>query len=169
MPLQTAVLSRMKEAMSVNILLVDDSPRIRAYVRSSIEQNTDWTVCEAENGEIALTMVLSLKPHFVVLDLSMPGMNGLETARRISVISPGLPMIMFTMHDSHLLLKEALAVGITHVFSKESGFGDNVLTTMRVCSRITELPHPSFGLEHIQPRQRSLQVHPLLVMVAVSL
>ena len=117
--------------MSVKILIVDDSPHIRANVRSSIEANTDWTVCEAENGEIALKLVVSLKPHFVVLDLSMPGMNGLETARRISVISHGLPMIMFTMHDPHLLLKEAQAVGITQVFSKEGGFGDNVFAAMR--------------------------------------
>lgn len=121
--------------MSVKILLVDDSAHVRTYVRSSIEANTDWTVCEAENGEIALKMVVRLKPHFVVLDLSMPGMNGLETARRISVISHGLPMIMFTMHDAHLLLKEAQAVGIRHVFSKGSGFGENVLGAMNTMLR----------------------------------
>ena len=117
--------------MSLKILLVDDSVHVRSYVRSFIEANTDWTVCEAESGEIALKMVVGLKPHFVVLDLSMPGINGLETARRISVISRGLPMIMFTMHDAHLLLKEAQAVGITHVFSKGNGFGDNVLGAMK--------------------------------------
>jgi CheY-like chemotaxis protein len=104
--------SSAKEGMSLTILIVDDSPHIRAYVRTSIAANTDWTVCEAENGEIALTMVVGLKPHFVVLDLSMPGMNGLETARRISAISPGLPMIMFTMHESRMLEKEAHAAGI---------------------------------------------------------
>lgn len=118
--------------MSAKILLVDDSQPIRAYVRMSIELETDWTVCgEAENGAIALTMVEVLRPHLVILDLSMPGMNGLETARRISVISPGMPMILFTMHDPAFLRKEAQAVGIKHVFSKEHGFGDNVLSAMR--------------------------------------
>lgn len=118
--------------MPVRILLVDDSPQVRTLIRSSIEQSTDWTVCgEAENGDVALTMVVSLQPHFVVLDLSMPGMNGLETARRISVISPGLPMIMFTMHESQILENEAHAAGIKHVFSKGNGFGDNVFNAMR--------------------------------------
>ena len=117
--------------MSVRILIVDDSPQIRTLIRSSIERNTDWAVCEAENGDAALTMVEILRPQFVVLDLSMPGINGLETARRISVMSPGLPMIMFTMHESRMLQDEAHAVGITHVFSKEQGFGDNVFKAMR--------------------------------------
>jgi two-component system response regulator AlgR len=80
-----------KDAMSVKIPIVDDSPQGRTVVRSCIEQDTDWTVCgEAENGDAASPMVVGLRPQFVVLDLSMPGMNGLEMARRISVISPGL-------------------------------------------------------------------------------
>ncbi len=118
--------------MSIRILFVDESQQVRTLVRSSIERNTDWTVCgEAENGNAALAMVESLRPHFVVLDLSMPGMNGLETARRISVMSPGLPMIMFTMHEARILEDEAHAAGITHVFLKEQGFGDNVFKAMR--------------------------------------
>lgn len=118
--------------MPAKILLVDDSEQVRASVRLSIEQQTDWMVCgEAENGAVALSMVASLKPHLVILDLSMPGMNGLETARRISTISPGMPMIMFTMHDARLLLKEAQGAGIKHVFSKEDGFSDNVFEAMK--------------------------------------
>jgi DNA-binding NarL/FixJ family response regulator len=118
--------------MSLRILLVDDSEQVRARVRSALEQNTDWTVCgEAANGETALSMVAILKPQFVILDLSMPGMNGLEAAKRISAISPGTPMIMFTMHDSSMLLKEAQVVGIKHVFSKGEGFGDNVFEAIR--------------------------------------
>lgn len=119
--------------MSVRILLVDDSAQVRANVRSSIEQNTDWTVCgEAENGAIALTLVNTLQPHLVILDLSMPGMNGLETARRISKILPDMLMIMFTMHDASLILKEAQRAGIRHVFSKGNGFGEDVFTAIRM-------------------------------------
>jgi DNA-binding NarL/FixJ family response regulator len=88
-------------------------------------------VCgEAENGDTALRMLVDLKPHFVILDLSMPGMNGLETAKRISAISPGMPMILFTMHDPHLFEKQAQGVGIKHVFSKDNGF-DSVLAAMK--------------------------------------
>jgi two-component system response regulator (stage 0 sporulation protein F) len=76
-------------------------------------------------------MVETLEPDLVIIDLSMPGMNGLETAKQISAMVPGMPMIMFTMHDSPLLLKEAQRVGITHVFSKGDGFGDKVFAAMR--------------------------------------
>ena len=76
-------------------------------------------------------MVGTPEPDIVVLDLSMPGMNGLETARRILAVCPGMPMIMFTMHDSQLLLKEAQQVGIKHVFSKGDGFGNEVFDAIR--------------------------------------
>ena len=118
--------------MPCKILIVDDNRYVRTYVRAAIELRPDWVVCgEAESGEAAITMVETLAPHLVILDLSMPGMNGLETAKRISVISPGLPMIMFTMHESPRLEKEAQAVGIKQVFSKEAGFGDNVIESIK--------------------------------------
>jgi DNA-binding NarL/FixJ family response regulator len=117
--------------VTAKILLVDDSRTMRTVMRLSIERRTDWVVCgEAENGEIAIGMVQTLFPTLVILDLSMPGINGLETARRISAISPGMPMIMFTLHAAPLLWKDAQQVGIQHVFSKEDGFGDSVFEAM---------------------------------------
>ena len=101
-------------------------------MRSAIERNSDWTVCgEAENGKIAVEMVESLKPDLVILDLSMPGMNGLEAAGAITLKSPEMPMMMFTLHASPSLVKEAQRVGIKHVFSKSDGFGEDVFTAIR--------------------------------------
>lgn len=118
--------------MPIRILIVDDNPKIRALLRSSIERSTNWSVCgEAENGEVAIKMVAALRPDLVVLDLSMPVMNGLDAAKRISAISPGLPMIMFTLHESRALEEQANAAGITHVFPKENGFDEYVLNAMR--------------------------------------
>ena len=118
--------------MSSRILIVDDSSVVRRLIRSSIEAHTSWIVCgEAENGRIAVALVGELRPHLVILDLSMPVMNGLEAAREISRIAPGMPMIMFTMHALDGLRKDAERVGIKHVFSKENGFGDDVLEVMK--------------------------------------
>jgi two-component system, NarL family, response regulator YdfI len=118
--------------MSAKILLVDDSQLIRALMRSAIEKSSDWIVCgEAENGKIAVEMVEKLQPALVILDLSMPGMNGLETAGAITLKSPEMPMIMFTLHASPSLVKEAQRVGIKHVFSKSDGFGETVLEAIR--------------------------------------
>ena len=118
--------------MASKILIVDDSRAIRHLIRSSIEQHPNWEVCgKAENGKIAVALVEELRPHLVILDLSMPMMNGLDAAREISRIAPGMPMIMFTMHAVDGLRKDAQRVGIKHVFSKENGFGDDVVEAMR--------------------------------------
>lgn len=118
--------------MPVKFLLVDDNRHTRIGMRLSIEERGDWVVCgEAENGEIAIRMVQTLVPDLVILDLSMPGMNGLETARRISAISPGILMVMFSLYAYPTLLKEAQQAGIKHVFSKVDGFGDSVFEAMR--------------------------------------
>lgn len=118
--------------MSSKILIVDDSPVIRNLIRTAIQAHTDWVVCgEAENGKIAVALVGELRPHLVILDLSMPIMNGLDAAREISGIAPGMPMIMFTMHGADAVRRDAERVGIKHVFPKEKGFGDNVFEAMR--------------------------------------
>jgi DNA-binding NarL/FixJ family response regulator len=118
--------------MASKILIVGDSRVIRRLIRSSIEERTGWVVCgEAENGKIGVALVEELRPHLVILDLSMPVMNGLDAAREISSIAPGMPMIMFTMHEVDGLRKDAQRVGIKHVFSKENGLGDDVFEAMR--------------------------------------
>ena len=76
-------------------------------------------------------MVGTHKPHLVILDLTMPVMNGLEAAKEILRIAPDMPMIMFTTHESEYLVEAPLKVGIKHVFSKSNGFGDHVFTAMR--------------------------------------
>lgn len=116
--------------MSSKILVVDDSHHIRAAIRSAIEQRTDWIVYEAEHGKIAVLMVGTHKPHLVILDLSMPVMNGLEAAKEISRIAPGMPMIMFTLYANDALHEVAHGVGIKHVFSKLDGMGDHVFEAM---------------------------------------
>ncbi len=90
------------------ILVVDDSPHIRQAVRSSIEDRTEWEVFEAEHGKMAILMVGTHKPHIVLLDLSMPVMNGLEAAKEISKIAPDLPMIMFTIYQNGEIVEAAL-------------------------------------------------------------
>jgi DNA-binding NarL/FixJ family response regulator len=122
--------------MSLKILIADDSGSIRNLLRFFIEHNTDWQVCgEAENGQIAVEKVTELKPHAVILDLSMPVMSGLEAAREITRIDPTVQMVMFTMHISEQLRKEAQAVGVKDVISKSDTIGGHLLASLRtVCA-----------------------------------
>ncbi len=118
--------------MPLRILIADDSPAIRRLLRFFIEHNTDWQVCgEAENGQIAVEKVTELKPHAVILDLSMPVMNGLEAAREITRIAPNVQMVMFTMHTTDQLLKDAQAAGIKAVISKSDTIGNHLLASLR--------------------------------------
>jgi DNA-binding NarL/FixJ family response regulator len=118
--------------MPKQILIVDDSPMVRRMVRTSVEAKTDWQVCgEAENGEVAIRMVEELNPDLVVLDLSMPVMNGLEAARHIAVKAPDTALLMYTMQDSGQLLREAEAAGINEVISKSAVGVDRLIASMR--------------------------------------
>jgi DNA-binding NarL/FixJ family response regulator len=118
--------------MPFKILIVDDSSSIRNLLRFFIEHNTDWQVCgEAENGQVAVEKVRELKPHAVILDLSMPVMNGLEAAREITRIAPNVHMVMFTMHTSEQLRKDAQAVGIKDVISKSDTVRGRLLASLK--------------------------------------
>ena len=118
--------------MSYSILIVDDSDLIRRLLRSCIEQNTDWQVCgEAENGKAAVQKVEKLHPDVVILDYQMPVMNGIEAARRISLIAPNTAMVMFTMHNCDELQQDARSAGIGDVLSKSDRLGDHLLASLR--------------------------------------
>ena len=119
-------------SMPLKILIVDDSSSIRHLLRFFIEHNTDWQVCgEAENGQVAVEKVAKLHPHAVILDLSMPVMNGLEAAREITRIDPSVQMVMFTMHTSAQLRQDAEAAGIKAVISKSDTIGNHLLASLR--------------------------------------
>ena len=118
--------------MPFKILIVDDSSSIRQLLRLFIKHHTDWQVCgEAENGQVAVRKVTELKPHAVILDLSMPVMNGLEAAREITRIAPEVQMVMYTMHTSEQLRKDAEAAGIKDVVSKSDSIEDHLLAALR--------------------------------------
>jgi DNA-binding NarL/FixJ family response regulator len=120
-------------AMSVTILIVDDSPVIRDSLRGYLEQNPEWKVCgEAENGQVAVEKVRELHPDVVILDFSMPVMDGLEAARQIARIAPRSAMLMLTMYGSGPLLKEAQAAGFKDVVSKSDGIEPLVDSLKRV-------------------------------------
>ena len=106
--------------MSASVLIVDDSPAIRQFLRAWLEHTGGLEVCgEAENG--AVEQVKALTPDVVILDLSMPVMNGLEAARKIASIAPKTAMVLFTMHAGQHLVNEAHSAGIRDVVSKLDG------------------------------------------------
>ena len=101
------------------ILLVDDSAIVRHGVRQVFEAH-GYLICgEAENGQEAIEQAEKLRPDLVVLDLSMPVMNGLEAARILSRTMPCVPLILFSNHADMLREEDARSAGISAVVSKD--------------------------------------------------
>jgi DNA-binding NarL/FixJ family response regulator len=98
--------------MAVRILIVDDHPVVRHGLKAILGEHPDWeVVAEAEDGFEALDKVGQLTPDVVVLDISMPKMNGLTVCRRIRENLPQCEVLMVTQHDSPQMMKEAMGCG----------------------------------------------------------
>lgn len=105
--------------MLPRILIVDDSASIRKLLRTCVESNRGWSVCaEAGNGREAIQMARQYHPNLVIMDLSMPEMNGLEAARILRGVMPAVPLIMFTIFTTHTLEQQAFEAGFTKVVLK---------------------------------------------------
>lgn len=86
--------------MPVRVLLVDDHDVVRLGLRALLAGRVDYEVCgETADGTSALAAVRELSPDLVVLDLSLPGMSGFDTAIEIRRIAPQLKLILFSIHD----------------------------------------------------------------------
>lgn len=101
------------------IFIVDDSPTIRTAVRNFLECQPGFKVCgEAIDGFDALEKVRDLSPDLIILDLSMPRMNGLQTARELRAKLVRVPIILFTMYAEELRPQDAEGAGISAVVAK---------------------------------------------------
>ena len=85
--------------MTARILIADDDSSVRLLLRRLLESHASWEVCEAINGSEAVEKTAQLAPDLVILDLAMPVMNGLEAAREISKVKPGVPMLLASVQQ----------------------------------------------------------------------
>jgi len=109
--------------MPVRILVADDDSSIRMLLRRLLEDHSEWQVCgEAASGSEAVGKVSQLTPDLVVLDLAMPGMNGLQAAREIGKSKPQVRMLLLTVQEISVeLLDEARRCGFRGAVSKQTG------------------------------------------------
>ena len=101
------------------ILVVDDNPAVRHYLRALLEQQSTWQVCdEARTGREAIQRVERNPPDMILLDFQMPDLNGLDVAREITRQFPEIPILMVTIHLSKQLAEEARRAGIRGACAK---------------------------------------------------
>ncbi len=136
------------ESQAITLLIVDDHELVRRGIRTILAAQPDITVVgEASSGEEALKLAEQLAPDVVLMDLLMPGMNGVETTRRLKAISPGAQVIVLTSYheDEHIfpairagalsyLLKDVSAAELAEAIRK-AGRGEPVMAP-RVAARL---------------------------------
>jgi DNA-binding NarL/FixJ family response regulator len=116
----TDVRRRWEGFRMVRILLVDDNPAVRRYLRAILEQQESWHVCgEARTGAEALQQVIETTPDLVLLDYQMPDLNGVDVAKQISELFPKIPILMVTLHLSNQLAEAARNAGVRGACAKQ--------------------------------------------------
>ena len=94
------------------IVVVDDHPLLRKGLVLSLEVETDLTVCgQASNAEDALSVVEAENPDLVLVDISLPGMSGLELIKQIHAIRPTMKTLVVSRHDESLYAERAIRAG----------------------------------------------------------
>jgi len=122
------------ERIMLAVLIVDDDHAIRTVLRTLFEQDSGFDNCvEAVNAAEALYQTRQLSPNLAVVDFSMPEMNGLQLARELIARVPELPIFMLTADYDVGIEKEALALGITAVFSKLDDLTTLIANARVVC------------------------------------
>jgi two-component system, NarL family, response regulator DegU len=123
----------------IKILLADDHTLLRDGLRRSFEAAGDTVVGEASTGEEAVALAKALLPDVVLMDLSMPVMDGIEATRRIREALPTVRIAVLTMHDDIDRTRDAIAAGATAYLSKGTSFADVRDTVLRVVEGETVL------------------------------
>ncbi|HZR33517.1 MAG TPA: response regulator transcription factor [Terriglobales bacterium] len=128
----------------VRILIADDHSVVRRGLRSLLESRPDWQVVgDAATGREAVEHARRLKPDIVILDMTMPELNGLEATRQILKQAPHTEVLILTMHSSEEVAREVLRAG-ARGFLLKSDADNALLTAVETLSR-----HKPFLTPHV--------------------
>lgn len=141
----------------MRILIVDDHEVVRRGVRSLLEAQNEFEVCaEAVDGRDAITKAAELKPDAIVMDVSMPNLNGLEATREIRRILPDVKILILTQHDIREMMRQALNAGASGYVVKTSLTKDLVSTLRSILGGNSTFP------EQAPPAERNLDLQEVL-------
>ncbi len=107
--------------MSGPILIVEDHDKVRLALRKLLEVKfSQYEVIEARSGEEAITLALSEDPQLIIMDITLPGISGIEATRKIRATFPSPPVVMFTIHEDDIYRKEAKDAGAIAYVAKHA-------------------------------------------------
>lgn len=159
------------KASKTRVLLVDDHLLVREGLRALIERRPGWEVCgEAATGLDAVAATEKLTPDIVVMDISMPDLNGIEATRRLLKDNPKTDVLILSMHESEEIVREVLACGARGYVLK-NGSGEELLLALEglrqhhlhFTPRVTEIIlhgylsiSPGKAVSPLTPREREI-------------
>ena len=127
----------------ITILLVDDHTIMRDGIKALLSTNEDMEVVgEAADGRKAVEMVQELSPDVVVMDISMPGMDGLEVTRRLTKRHPNVKVIMLTQHDNKEYILSTIKAGAAGYIPKKA-LGSDLVSAIRAVLQGDSFLYPS--------------------------
>lgn len=150
----------------IRVLLTDDHPVVRTGYRRLLEQAGDvHVVAEAGDGDAAYAAFVAMPPDVFVTDLSMPGCGGLELIRRVMLRAPAARVLVFSMHDSPLLVRHALEAGARGFLTKASA-PDCLVVAIRALHAGKRHLGPDLPASLLQPREPQHEAERLATLSA---
>ena len=119
--------------MPTRVLLADDHALIRQGLKALLETQGFQVVGEASDGEESLHLAETTRPDVAILDISMPVLNGVDTARQLKKSSPNIKIVLLTQHDEDLYVTEALRAGAKGYVLKSQAANDLIQAIREVC------------------------------------
>jgi len=152
----------------ITILLVEDHTLVREGLHKMLELEADLEVIgEAKNGRAAVTLAIQLRPDVILMDIAMPGLNGLEATRQLHKALPDTKILILTAHNDDAYVSGATASGASGFLLKQTS-AHNVCTAIRDVSKGKTFFSPAITRRLARLRQRSLR-DPTLVAKTVAL
>lgn len=132
-------------AKAIRVVIADDHTLFRQGLRRVLELESGIQVVgEASNGQEALTLVTKVRPNVLVVDVTMPGMGGLEVARRVKESFPGVAVIILTMHEDQEYLVKAMKCGADGYLIKDID-SQNLIEAIRTANQGRPYLHPGLA------------------------
>jgi DNA-binding NarL/FixJ family response regulator len=156
----------------LRIFLADDHLLIRGGLRTLLRSRRDFTICgESGDGREAVELVVRAKPDIVIINIHLPGLNGIEATRQIRRASPDTEVLVFTAEDNEDLMHEALragargyllksasdeeVIGAIETLARHHGYSSNSVTG-KLIEKLTEQNHGEEGGARLTMREREI-------------